>query len=157
MAFAIGTVPPFAGPASGLGEPSVSPPGWLSWWRRLTARARRRSADHAERRQSVRYRCVVPVVCQSVNCSSPVADTFPCHDLSLGGLALHVLCRLDPGTLLTVRLPGRGRHAPPTRLLLVRHAQPRAEGDWLVGGTFYTDLTDDDLDVLRRHQPISPP
>lgn len=127
--------------------------GWRAWWRRVTSRARARAERPPERRQSYRYECDLSVFCQGVHQDGPSAGTFPCHDLSLGGLALCTPKPFEPGTLLAVRLPGRGRRPGPTRLWLVRHAEPRGAGDWRVGGTFYTELSDDDLDLLRGPPP----
>jgi hypothetical protein len=50
---------------------------------------------------------------------------------------------LEPGTLMEVQVQNRARNASRARLLLVVHAQTAPGGDWVLGGAFYTPLSDE--------------
>jgi hypothetical protein len=67
------------------------------------------------------------------------------HDLSATGLSLFVRCWIKPGTVLVVRLHGRGERLSRPLPLRVMHATAQEDGEWLVGGMFVRSLHEDEL------------
>jgi hypothetical protein len=75
-------------------------------------------------------------------------DRFAALDLSSAGAALLCPSPYDKGTLLEIELRNAGPPIACRRLLLVVHQRASTDGQWLVGGPFYTDLSPDELKAL---------
>jgi len=87
-----------------------------------------------------------------VNCSfaSPVLEDFgkvKVTSISHAGIGLIASERLAPGMLLVVRLVHRAKGFSKTSLVRVVHVTQRS-GSYLVGGTFDTPLTHEELSAL---------
>jgi hypothetical protein len=119
--------------------------GWLGWWRSLfNAPGRRETQRHLERRHEVRLRCRAAVSCQAAHQPVPSQQGESC-DLSFAGLSVRFPKFLPPGMLVTVTLHNPKGGGLCTRLWLVAHCQPHPRGGWLLGGSFYRELTDKEL------------
>jgi hypothetical protein len=70
-------------------------------------------------------------------------------DISAGGLGLVLGRAVSPGSLMDVELRNPRRSAKCSRLMLVVHSRPDGSGGWMVGGTFYAELTEEELMALR--------
>jgi PilZ domain len=81
--------------------------------------------------------------------SPVVADFGPAkiRNLSMEGIGLLVSRRIEPGTLLAVTLSNPARAFAKTVLVRVVHTTPQP-GGCLVGGTFSTPLTYQELTTL---------
>jgi hypothetical protein len=133
-----------------------------SIWRRLTSR--RRAADpiagdgvEDERRVWVRHPADLPT---EVSPADPEAGPgFPArvHDISQGGVKLLVDRPLEPGSLLTLTLPGR-HPGTLTVLACVVHCAGLGDDRWAVGCNFSHELSDDDLVAFgaARTRPTPP-
>jgi hypothetical protein len=99
-----------------------------------------------ERRVWIRHPCEVVATCQLVN-TAPVGERLAARvqDISRGGINLVVNRRFDPNTLLSVELPGPTHHSPSTVLAYVVRVAPRPAGEWSIGCTFATELSDEEL------------
>jgi hypothetical protein len=77
-------------------------------------------------------------------------ETWPATitDISLGGLALVLGRRFEPGTVLSLECFGTDRDQPSALLLRVKYAKPQDFGHWLVGGAFLEPLTCEELQAL---------
>jgi hypothetical protein len=81
---------------------------------------------------------------------APVAEDFgpaKVRNISMDGIGLLMVRRVEPGTLLAVSLTNRARGFAKTVLVRVVHATPQP-GGCLVGGTFETPLTYQELSTL---------
>jgi hypothetical protein len=67
------------------------------------------------------------------------------HDISKTGLSLRVRCWIKPGTVLVVRLHGRGERYSRPLPLRVMHATAGGDGEWIVGGMFVRPLNDEEI------------
>jgi hypothetical protein len=103
----------------------------------------------AERRQEVRCFCPLDISCRPtpIKKANPVAAT--CHDLSSGGIGLILPRQLEAGSLLEIRMQNPKRNYSCTRLVLAVHSRPESDGNWLVGGLFYNELSIEELEGLQ--------
>jgi hypothetical protein len=88
----------------------------------------------------------------STSCSfvSPVVEDFGAakiKNISMDGIGLLVARSVEPGSLLAVSLSNPTRAFAKTLLVRVAHVTPD-HGSYLVGGTFNTPLTYDELSKL---------
>jgi hypothetical protein len=88
----------------------------------------------------------------TTSCSflSPVVEDFgpaKIKNISMDGIGLLLAQRLEPGTLLAVSLSNSARSSTKTALVRVAHVTPD-HGTFLVGGTFTTPLTYEELSKL---------
>jgi len=88
----------------------------------------------------------------STSCSflSPVVEDFgpvKIKDIAMDGIGLLLAQRLEPGTLLAVSLSNSARSFTRTVLVRVAHVTPD-HGTYLVGGSFNTPLTYEELSKL---------
>ena len=104
-------------------------------------------ADKPERRTEERF----PVnAATSCTFAGPVAEDFGpphVHNLSMKGIGLFLRRRVEPGALLAVSLSNQARSFAKTVLVRVIHASAQP-GGCLVGGTFDTPLTYQELSTL---------
>jgi hypothetical protein len=136
---------------AGLDHRLLSLSFWKDWLERLFGLAEtvgQPQAKRQERRQYQRLTCPLIVSYKSAMALEGDALTGRCQDLSLGGMAMVVPAPWAVGTLLQVELNASAPHIGPTRLFLVRHVSTVAAERWLIGGSFYTELSDDELDAL---------
>jgi hypothetical protein len=81
---------------------------------------------------------------------SPVVEDFgpaKIRNISMEGIGVLVSRRIEPGTLLAITLTNPARAFTKTVLVRVVHATPQP-GGCLVGGTFSTPLTYQELTTL---------
>jgi hypothetical protein len=102
-----------------------------------------------ERRASVRYRSDAKGSCQTLSVRRETSWNAIVRDISPEGIGLLLARRFEPGVLVAIELTAAGDDQ--TRLLLARvaHATARPEGDWLVGCTLVSPLTNDEIQALR--------
>src|SRR5260370_24135345 len=103
--------------------------------------------DPAERRAEERFPVNADTSCTF---AAPVAeDCGPVRirNISMQGVGLHLGRRVEPGALLAVSLSNPARGFAKTVLVRVVHATPQP-GGCLVGGTFTTPLTYQELSTL---------
>ncbi len=130
----------------------------LRSWNRLVGRPASPAAVAEDRRVWVRYPCQLETTFRPAHEPAPDRLAARVQDISLGGINLVVDRRLDPGSLLSVDLPGAdGRH-PSTTLAYVVRVGPLEDGSWSAGCTFATELGDEDLEAFgaRRVKPDGP-
>lgn len=80
--------------------------------------------------------------------ASPVLEDFGpvrIKNVSTDGIGLIVSQQLERGLLLTVGLANRSKSFAKMVLVRVMHSTPQPGGTYLVGGTFETPLTYDEL------------
>ena len=96
-----------------------------------------------------RHSCDLPAECQP---SSAWADqelkwSASVRDVSLGGVRLRLRRRFEAGAGLVIEIPGCGE-APAKVLARVVHVQGQEDGSWLLGCSFASRLSDDELNAL---------
>jgi hypothetical protein len=100
-----------------------------------------------DRRVSERYPVNADTSCAFV---SPVVENFGpgrVRNISMEGIGLLLIRKVEPGTLLAVRLKNPSKGFDKMVLVRVVHATPQP-GGCLVGGTFDTPLTYQELTTL---------
>src|SRR5205085_1988087 len=70
------------------------------------------------------------------------------RDVSVGGVRLHLRRRFEPGAGLAIELPGRDDGPPATVLARVVHVHGQEDGSWVLGCSFVSRLSDDELNAL---------
>jgi PilZ domain len=104
-------------------------------------------ADPKDRRAQERFAVNADTSCSFV---SPVVENFGpvrLKNISMDGIGLQVTKKLDPGTLLVMTISNPAKSFAKTVLVRVAHATPQDAG-YLVGGTFQTPLTYQELTTL---------
>jgi len=104
-------------------------------------------AEPVERRAAERYPVNTDATCPFL---SPVTEDFgtvKIRDISMQGIGLLVSRRVEPGTVLAVVLANPARGFSKTVLVRVAHITTLG-GGFLVGGTFVTPLTYQEMSVL---------
>jgi hypothetical protein len=104
-------------------------------------------AEPNDRRASERFPANADTSCSF---AGPVAEDFgpaKVRNLSMEGIGLLMIRRVEPGTLLAVTLSNPARGFSKTVLVRVAHATAQP-GGCLVGGTFQTPLTYQELSTL---------
>jgi serine/threonine protein kinase len=118
--------------------------------------SRRRHAvavGKAERRASVRYRCILGTVCatkSSLHDGSEKEDAWPAtvQDVSTHGIALTLARRFEPGTVLTMELyNAQASYSSPVEARVV-YVKPQGAGHWQVGCAFPEALTEEEIEAL---------
>jgi hypothetical protein len=69
-------------------------------------------------------------------------------DLSVNGVGLLLSNRLETDTLVLIALGNPNDEGPFEVLASVARATPQRDGSWVVGCSFYSELTEDELDAL---------
>src|SRR5436305_11418722 len=103
--------------------------------------------DPAERRTAERFPVNAETTCSFLG---PVVEDFgpgKIRNISMEGIGLLTVRRVEPGTLLAVGLSNPARGFTKNVLVRVVHATPQP-GGCLVGGTFQTPLTYQELSTL---------
>lgn len=111
-----------------------------------------------ERRIALRYPCDLETTCQPANSPYSRCLSARVQNISRGGISLRVTERFEPGSLLSVEMPAGSDEATFTVLACVVHATAQADGDWALGCTFASELSDEDLKSFgaQRLKPAAP-
>ena len=83
--------------------------------------------------------------------ASPVVEDFGpvrLKNLSLKGIGLITSRKVEPGSLLAIKLVNPHKKFTKTALVRVAHATPQIGGTFLVGGDWETPLTYEELCIL---------
>jgi hypothetical protein len=104
-------------------------------------------------REVQRHPCEVQTTCQppSAWCKDPWPATI--RDISTGGLSLSLNRRFEPGSGLAIELP-TDDGTTNTVLARVAHAKAEAEGGWLLGCTFISELSDEEVRAVLNLDPV---
>lgn len=111
------------------------------------------AATRAEdRRTSPRYPCSLERVRCSPGTGAAPSQAFTCsgtvRDISAGGIGLVLGRRFVPGTILTVELTSANKDFSRRCPLRVAYANALEHDGWLIGCTFLSRLTVDELQTL---------
>jgi hypothetical protein len=98
-----------------------------------------------ERRLWVRHVCEVETILQPTDRADSAPLSAKVRDISRSGIHLVVERPFQTGEFLSIDLPGFEDHPASTVLSYVVRAAKRPEGDWALGCTFASELTDEDL------------
>jgi hypothetical protein len=103
-------------------------------------------------RDTQRYPCEVQTTCQPP--SGWRKDPWPAviRNVSTGGISLRLGRRFEPGTGLAIDLPTEDGSTS-TVLARVCHLEP-GEGGWLLGCTFISELSDDEVRAILNLDPV---
>lgn len=113
----------------------------------MIARPVERRAVGVDQRAAERYAVNAGTTCPF---ASPVAEDFgPVRvvNVSMAGVGLRLVSRIEPGSLLAVCLANTGKGVSRTVLVRVTHVTPDA-GGWVAGGTFLTPLSYHEMTAL---------
>jgi hypothetical protein len=125
----------------------------------LLSAARKPPQMQEETRASLRHPCELPTTCQPPSAWGR-KDPWPAtiRDISTGGLSLALSRRFERGAGLAIELPGEAGTAS-TVLARVTHVRPHPDGGWILGCSFISELSDQELqtilDLSTHRQPPS--
>jgi hypothetical protein len=110
-----------------------------------------------ERRVRLRYPANLATTLVPINGADAVRLSGRVRNISGTGLNLVVGRRFEPGSLLSLELPGAEGQPSHSVLACVVHATQVAEGEWALGCTFSRDVGDDVLRQLggMRQKPVT--
>jgi c-di-GMP-binding flagellar brake protein YcgR len=111
-----------------------------------------------ERRVRVRYPANLETTFEPVNGTEVKRLSGRVRNISASGINLVVPHHFEPGSMLSIDLPGAKGQSSYSVLACVVHTTATAEGEWTLGCTFSRDVGDD---VLRqfgalRQKPATP-
>jgi hypothetical protein len=101
-----------------------------------------------ERRGAERFPVNIDTSCNFV---SPVLEDFGTvriKNVSSDGIGLLVSRKIEPGLLLAITLTNQAKPFTKTMLVRVMHVTAQPGGAYLVGGTFITPLSYDELRTM---------
>jgi hypothetical protein len=104
-------------------------------------------ADPKDRRAQERFPVNTDTACSF---ASPVVENFGpvrIKNISMDGIGLQVARKVDPGTLLAMTITNTAKSFSKTVLVRVAHSTPQ-DGGYLIGGTFTSPLTYQELTTL---------
>lgn len=112
----------------------------------------------AERRVWLRHACDREAACQRIQDPDGFLISAKVRDISRGGINLLVSEAIDPGSLLTIELPGTNNQPGPAVLAYVIRVNSRGSGEWTLGCTFALELSDVDLEPfgIKPARPAQP-
>ncbi|MCS6852176.1 MAG: PilZ domain-containing protein [Gemmataceae bacterium] len=109
-----------------------------------------------ERRHWVRYPCNLETLYQPGDGRLDQRWWFAkVRDISGHGIGLVLGRRFSPGTHLTLALHSPAQQFSRTLEVVVVHAQPHAEGGWLIGCSFVSVLTPQELQAVWAEQRLA--
>jgi hypothetical protein len=108
-----------------------------------------KNRTESERRQEMRCLCPLDISCRSTPIKKANQFTARCRDLSSSGIGMIVPRQLEPGSLLEIRMLNPKHNYSCTRLVLAAHSRPESDGNWVVGGLFYSELSIEELEGLQ--------
>jgi hypothetical protein len=129
----------------------------LGRWVGLGQPAAADSSKPDERRVWVRYPCDLEAASQLVNGHQQPHLSARVRDISRGGVQLVLPCRCEVGSLVSVDLPRPLAEAGATVLACVVRVSELPGGEWSVGCTFASELTDEDLQPFGAKRLRPPP
>jgi hypothetical protein len=108
-----------------------------------------------ERRIWVRCPCDMEATCQPANTPDSQRVSARVRNISRGGINLLMPSPVETGSLLSVELPCTLGQSPSTVLAYVVRVAAYPSGEWTIGCTFASELTDDDLKPFgaKREKP----
>jgi hypothetical protein len=105
-----------------------------------------------ERRAWVRYLTNQEICCQPITASTAgereIGWVGRVRDISSGGLVLDLRRRFEPGTLLTVELPGKAKGQVRLTPVRVVHARLAGKRQYALGCEFLSPLSQQELHAL---------
>jgi len=101
-----------------------------------------------ERRGADRFPCELQPSWRILGKPSGESWGASLHDISTTGVSLRVRCWIKPGTVLVVRLHGKGERYSRPLPMRVMHATAHGNGEWIVGGMFVRPLEGEELRQL---------
>jgi hypothetical protein len=123
----------------------------------------RPSQGGAECRVWERHPCDLQTSCQPIAARADGDYLWPAtvRDISAGGVGLVVARRFEPGAGLVIEIPATDTTPADSLLARVMHATALPHGLWLLGCSFPSQLSDDELRGLLRlarslQQPAAP-
>lgn len=111
-------------------------------------------ASHLEQRAATRHPCAVPTTCQppSAWCKDPWQATI--RDISTGGISLSLKRRFERNTGLAIELPTADGDTT-TVLVKIVHIEPHPTDGWLLGCTFISELSEEEVEQVLKLDPVS--
>jgi hypothetical protein len=99
-----------------------------------------------------RFPCDVPAACQPVATRNDKDHVWAAtiRDISIGGVGLVLPRRFEPGMGLQIELPGAEPGMGETLLARVVYVRRLPEGTWLMGCSFISQLSEQELERLLR-------
>jgi hypothetical protein len=130
----------------------------VSFLKRLVGGRPQPEAAGEERRVRLRLPSSVQTVVHSTNGAEPLQLPARVRNVSRGGINLVLDRPFEPGSIVSIELPGQEGQTASTVLACVVHATPAGDGGWSVGCTFSRELSDADLAEFgaRREKPPAP-
>jgi len=127
-------------------------------WRRLTGLAPAEPASEPgsdkDRRVWLRYPSEVLTNYSLMGNGHEPLFSARVRDVSLGGINLITDRVFEPGTLLTVTLPGDGKSSLAV-LACIIHCRQRSENEWAVGCSFSAELEEWQLRAFGARKPVA--
>jgi hypothetical protein len=102
----------------------------------------------ANRRTAVRHACALSARFQVVGFHTDFSRPAVSRNISTGGVALLTRQPIRPGTCLRLYLHSADRETGIGRAVVVRHFTRTGPDQWLVGCSFSTELTTEELIAL---------
>jgi len=115
----------------------------VGWPKRVAARS---TTDELDRRVWIRYPCDVEAACKPADSAECQRLSSRVRNVSRGGINLIMDCSVAVGAFLSVELPAPDGEPPATVLAYVARVTPWRDGQWSVGCTFASELSDGDLE-----------
>src|SRR5205823_7885001 len=101
-----------------------------------------------------RHSCKVPSHCQPASAFGKEDLKWPAtlENISQSGVCLNLRRRFEPGTGLTLELPGAATQDAYVVLAKVVHVRRQENGYWFLGCKFISELSEDEMQRLLSHQ-----
>jgi hypothetical protein len=103
-----------------------------------------------ERRASIRYPVELNSQCQSIGGTKGLNWPVKVRDMSVGGVALTVTRRFEPGTVLALDIKFPEDDEPMSLLVRVTNIRPLTDASWVIGCAFARPLGEDVIKNLTR-------
>lgn len=128
-----------------------------SWGKFLGLSSNEPSAEE-ERRLHGRVPCDIETTCQPAGTEPGPALTVRVKNVSRGGIGLLSSCPFRVGELLSIHLPDVALGSIEDLLACVVRCDPTGAGEWFIGGTFSTSLSDEEIRRFEgSEEPTDPP
>ena len=130
----------------------AEPAETVSFWRRFLRWGQsdpvaRGQDSEAERRVWIRFPSKLDKSQSAITCEKE-RIAVKVRNISRGGINLLTNRRFEPGSLLSVELPGPTEQAPFTVLAYVVHVTDQGDNSWAIGCSFACELADEELGSL---------
>jgi hypothetical protein len=132
----------------------------VSFWRWLfgsSVPAPTTEPQEDDRRVWVRHLCDIGTTYRDVNDPENVRVSAQVHDISNGGIKLIADHNVEPGSLLSVELPGPTEGATYRVLASVIYVNAQTDGKWALGCSFTQELSASDLQNFGAKRVPAPP